>query len=200
MKQSDGSIAQRMNHDEFGRVTEDTNPGYLPFGFAGGLYDPDTGLVRFGARDYGPEVGRWTSKDPILFNGGDTNLFGYVQNDPVNFIDPFGLYQICSRPLNVVGGSSLQSMDPTLSHQYIQFEDGSTASYGNSGINPITGPGTQLNESGAGATCSKNIKVGETVENRMKEYAKKRYSQPYHLLNNNCQQFVGDVILNGSGL
>ncbi|WP_435102655.1 RHS repeat-associated core domain-containing protein [Arhodomonas sp. AD133] len=73
-------------------VTEDTNPGFQPFGFAGGLYDPDTDLVRFGARDYDPEMGRWTAKDPILFRGGDTNLFGYVLMDPVNGIDPSGLF------------------------------------------------------------------------------------------------------------
>lgn len=90
VKQSDGTVAQRMNHDEFGRVTEDTNPGYLPFGFARGLYDHQTNLVHFGARDYDAETGRWLSKDPILFAGGDTNLYGYVLNDPINFIDPEG--------------------------------------------------------------------------------------------------------------
>ncbi len=57
---------------------------------------------------YDPEVGRWTSKDPILFAGGDTNLYGYVGkvgkvphqietnlyqyslSDPINYIDPNG--------------------------------------------------------------------------------------------------------------
>ncbi|HMA95939.1 MAG TPA: RHS repeat-associated core domain-containing protein, partial [Polyangiaceae bacterium] len=63
----------------------------IPFGFAGGLYDADTGLVRFGARDYDPRFGRWTSKDPILFDGGQTNLYVYVGNDPVNRRDPVGL-------------------------------------------------------------------------------------------------------------
>ena len=43
------------------------------------------------ARDYDPQVGRWTSKDPILFNGGQANLYVYVGNDPVNRIDPKGL-------------------------------------------------------------------------------------------------------------
>ena len=57
-----GAIAQRLDYDEFGNVTQDTSPGFQPFGFAGGLYDKDTGLVRFGARDYDPSVGRWTSK------------------------------------------------------------------------------------------------------------------------------------------
>jgi YD repeat-containing protein len=46
-----GAIAQRIDYDEFGRVTQDTNPGFQPFGYAGGLYDPDTQLVHFGARD-----------------------------------------------------------------------------------------------------------------------------------------------------
>ncbi|WP_438031826.1 RHS repeat domain-containing protein [Sorangium sp. So ce204] len=85
-----GTVAQRMDYDEFGRVVLDTSPGFTPFGFAGGLYDPDTGLVRFGARDYDPEVGRWTSKDPLLFDGGDTNLYAYALGDPVNRTDPTG--------------------------------------------------------------------------------------------------------------
>ncbi|MDJ0764314.1 MAG: RHS repeat-associated core domain-containing protein [Myxococcota bacterium] len=88
---ADGTIAQRIDYDEFGRVLTDTNPGFQPFGFAGGLYDPDTGLVRFGARDYSAEEGRWLSKDPILFISGDTNLFGYVMGDPLNWIDIKGL-------------------------------------------------------------------------------------------------------------
>ena len=69
-----GEIAQRMDYDPWGKVLYDSNPGFQPFGFAGGLYDTDTGLTRFGARDYDAETGRWTAKDPILFNGGDPNL------------------------------------------------------------------------------------------------------------------------------
>ncbi|WP_437319781.1 DNRLRE domain-containing protein [Sorangium sp. So ce385] len=86
-----GAVAQRMDFDEFGRVLLDTNPGFTPFGFAGGLYDPETKLVRFGARDYDSEVGRWLNKDPIGFGGGDTNLYAYVGGDPVNRIDPNGM-------------------------------------------------------------------------------------------------------------
>jgi RHS repeat-associated protein len=86
-----GAIAEQMNYDEFGNVLLDSEAGFQPFGFAGGLKDPDTGFVRFGARDYNPAVGRWTAKDPILFGGGDSNLYGYVLNDPVNFADRVGL-------------------------------------------------------------------------------------------------------------
>ncbi|MFT4579434.1 MAG: RHS repeat-associated protein [Nitrospinales bacterium] len=78
----------------WGNVIADTNPGFQPFGFAGGLYDASTGLTRFGARDYDPENGRWTSKDPVRFDGDGPNLFGYVKNDPVNFFDSTGLMRL----------------------------------------------------------------------------------------------------------
>jgi len=87
---ANGTVVQALTYDEFGRVLEDTNPGFQPFGFAGGLYDADTQLVRFGARDYDAEVGRWTSKDPIRWAGGQGNLYVYVGNDPVGFTDPEG--------------------------------------------------------------------------------------------------------------
>jgi len=60
-------------------------------GLRGGLYDADTQLVRFGARDYDAEVGRWTSKDPIGFGGREANRYGYVFGNPINLIDSTGL-------------------------------------------------------------------------------------------------------------
>ena len=86
-----GEIVQRMDYDEFGNVLHDTNPGFQPFGFAGGLYDRDTNLTRFGARDYDPVTGRWTIKDPVGFEGGDANLYAYISNTPTSDIDPSGL-------------------------------------------------------------------------------------------------------------
>jgi RHS repeat-associated protein len=88
---TDGAIAQQMDYDEFGNIVNDTNPGFQPFGFAGGIYDQHTQLTQFGARDYDAFIGRWTNKDPIRFEGGDTNLYGYVLQNPINLIDPEGL-------------------------------------------------------------------------------------------------------------
>lgn len=87
---NNNDTVQELIYDTFGRITSDTNPSFQPFGFAGGIYDTDTQLTRFGVRDYNAEIGRWTSKDPIRFNGGDTNLYGYVLSDPINLIDPDG--------------------------------------------------------------------------------------------------------------
>ncbi len=85
-----GDVAQRLEYDVWGNITEDTNPGFQPFGFAGGIYDQHTQLVRFGARDYDPQTGRWTAKDPIRFEGDGPNLYGYVLNDPINLVDQNG--------------------------------------------------------------------------------------------------------------
>jgi RHS repeat-associated protein len=84
------TVVQRLAYDAYGRVVVDTKPGFQPFGYAGGLYDPLTGLVRFGARDYDAESGRWTGKDPIGFNGGSPNVYEYALGEPVRYTDPDG--------------------------------------------------------------------------------------------------------------
>ncbi|MEJ2428208.1 MAG: RHS repeat-associated core domain-containing protein [Deltaproteobacteria bacterium] len=90
---SSGNVVKRIDYDSFGNIIDDTNLAFpVPFGFAGGLHDRDTRLVRFGFRDYDPDVGRWTAKDPIFFAGGDTDFYGYVFSEPVNGVDPIGLW------------------------------------------------------------------------------------------------------------
>ncbi|MCC6996412.1 MAG: hypothetical protein IT370_17510 [Deltaproteobacteria bacterium] len=87
-----GVVAQRIEYDAWGQVVLDTSPGFQPFGYTGALVDRDTGLVHLGAREYDPGLGRFTTKDPLSFGGGDTNLLAYVANDPINHVDPTGLF------------------------------------------------------------------------------------------------------------
>jgi len=100
-----GNVIKKIEYDAFGNVIEDTNaPFDILLGFAGGLHDQDIGLVRFGYRDYDPDVGRWTAKDPIFFAGGDTDLYGYVLNDPINLIDPAGKYGVGGAIIGGIAG------------------------------------------------------------------------------------------------
>ena len=88
-----GAIVKAIDYDSFGVPLSDSAPGFfLPFGFAGGLADPVSGLVRFGRRDYEPQTGRWTARDPVLFDGGQANLYLYAGGDPVGQRDPTGLF------------------------------------------------------------------------------------------------------------
>ena len=48
-------------------------------------------LYYYRARYYDPKTGRFLSRDPIGFAGGDVNLYRYVRNNPINFRDPYGL-------------------------------------------------------------------------------------------------------------
>jgi RHS repeat-associated protein len=101
-----GVVAQELEYDALGAVVRDTSPGFQPFGFAGGLRDLDTGLVRLGARDYDPALGRWTAKDPLLLFGGAVNLYAYAGGDPVNGLDATGLVtDPCDPPDDRCGGS-----------------------------------------------------------------------------------------------
>jgi RHS repeat-associated protein len=90
VRATDGAVVQRLDYDEFGRVLINSAPGFQPFGYAGGLFDFQTTLVRFGVRDYDATVGRWTVKDPLGFAGGYANLYEYVDNNPLNAVDPSG--------------------------------------------------------------------------------------------------------------
>jgi len=88
---SAGALMKVVEYDSFGTMTLDSNPSFaMPIGFAGGLVDRTTGLVRFGFRDYDPIAGRWTARDPAVFNSDQINLYAYTHNNPVNLIDIVG--------------------------------------------------------------------------------------------------------------
>jgi RHS repeat-associated protein len=99
-----GSMPQRVDYDVWGRRTYELLASFQPFGFAGGLTDSLAGLIKFGVRNYDPMVGRWISKDPVLFEGGDVNLYAYCASSPVAWVDPVGKARETS-PTGQAGGA-----------------------------------------------------------------------------------------------
>jgi RHS repeat-associated protein len=92
MTDSSGNIVNKYAYDAFGKVLDQIEVISNPFKFVGGfgVMDEGNGLLYMRARYYDPEIGRFISKDPIGFVGG-LNLYTYVGNNPINWIDPLGL-------------------------------------------------------------------------------------------------------------
>ena len=104
---SSGAIVKRLCYTAYGVVLSDTNSAVDSLlGFAGGLKDSVADLVHFAYRDYDAETGRWTARDPSLFTANQPNLYQYVFNDPVNFLDPLGLFCIGGSFYFIVGGGA----------------------------------------------------------------------------------------------
>lgn len=87
---ANGDVVQRYSYDSFGTPKATTN-FKNPYQFTGREWDPETNLYYYRARYYDSYVGKFLSKDPASFAGGDVNLYTMVKNNPVNYKDSFGL-------------------------------------------------------------------------------------------------------------
>lgn len=84
------NVVQTYGYDSFGNL----RPSVAfrnSFTYTGREFDPEAGLYYYRARFYDAQDGRFVSRDPISFAGGDVNLYGYVENNPINWLDPSGL-------------------------------------------------------------------------------------------------------------
>jgi RHS repeat-associated protein len=85
------AVLDHLDYDGFGQVTESNVANGDRYKYTGREWDSDTGLQDNRERRYRPSTGSWTSEDPSGFLAGDTNLYRYVRNQPVNATAPFGL-------------------------------------------------------------------------------------------------------------
>ena len=83
------SVVASYRYDAFGRIMTLSGTLDQPFRFSTKRYLVSLGLNYYGYRFYDPATGRWLNRDPLGEAGG-INLYGFVQNDPVNFVDPAG--------------------------------------------------------------------------------------------------------------
>ncbi|GAK58230.1 YD repeat protein [Candidatus Vecturithrix granuli] len=87
------AIVAQYLYDPFGNLLAQSGTLDQPFGFSTKRYDTGTGLVYYGYRFYSPALGRWTTRDPLGEHGG-LNLYAFVGNNPVNWVDPWGLARL----------------------------------------------------------------------------------------------------------
>jgi RHS repeat-associated protein len=128
-------IAASYGYDSFGVIKAKTVTLNQPYMFSTKQYDDATGLSYYGYRYYSPTLGRWITRDPLGESGG-INLYGFVGNCPVNFVDPFGLEtELCIRPF-------YPFPPPYARHCFVRFngDNNDTLSFDTEGVHPDPAP------------------------------------------------------------
>ncbi len=123
------SVVNSYSYLPFGHIAQSAETLDNPFTFsaqAGAVHD-DNGLYFMRARYYEPGNGRFLSMDPIGPLGEDLNLYRYVGNNPVNFVDPTGTDWTLNTMLTAAGlstevGNSVDMIDGQLNGAVNQLE------------------------------------------------------------------------------
>jgi RHS repeat-associated protein len=121
---SSGTVAQRYSYSSFGKIESQVDPSLVqPYTFTAREFDSETGLYFYRARYYDPPAGRFLQEDPfnikivqrslhldratstssenrenilkgLIGRPQNLNQFVYLSNDPINFVDPLGLWSV----------------------------------------------------------------------------------------------------------
>ena len=94
-------VTETRDFTSFGEVVTPSSPTPSPdwtgtgimAGFTGHQHDAELGLVNMRGRIYDPRLGRFVTADPFVtepLNSQGLNRYAYVQNNPVNYVDPSG--------------------------------------------------------------------------------------------------------------
>ena len=204
MTDSTGKIVQAYEYDSFGNLHDNMNAIKQPYTYTGREWDKETGFYYYRARYYDPMAGRFISKDPIGFNGGDINLYAAVRNNPINNTDPSGMavYR-CTRPLNGFPNSSLLLSYLGLGHRYLWVDSmtpyngwglAPAAGYATLSLTSLTVPGRIQPEPARIGNCQL-ITTDSCKEQKVKELIEAQIPllQQYNLISYNCYDWARTV-------
>jgi RHS repeat-associated protein len=129
-----GALEERYEYDAFGKPYRGDFTSGVNLGYTGKPYDAVTGLYNYGYRDYQPETARFTTVDPVR---DGSNWFAYVNNDPVNYVDLWGLSATDSKNLNIQAGMQVGPVQQKVELNLQADKDKVSVDYSLTHKNPI---------------------------------------------------------------
>ena len=156
------TVVERFTYDVYG-APDHVSP-ILPYLFTGQRYDAESGLYYYKARVYSPGLGRFLQRDPVGYLGG-LNLFKYVDNNPVNYVDSQGL----------LGEKEVkETLDKSFGDTLTNEEKDKIAQFTGKQIKPWHLPGL---------LDPNNIKAQEELQKRVDEALKKANKETQDIFN-----------------
>ena len=149
-----GAVLERYQYDAFSQ-TQITDPAGAVrassivtnrFAFTARELDAETGLYHYRARSYSPSLGRFLQRDPLGY-GPDVNLYRYVGNNPINWVDPWGWYSPITQQGPIIIGHPGGLIGPTIFNHPVSDPSPTFAPHPGElqgptiNVTPIAGPG-----------------------------------------------------------
>ena len=199
MTNTSGTVLARYDYDPWGRSTTVIGTNKPDFNFTGLYQHAKSGLDMAAYRFYDPDLGRWLNRDPIGEAGG-LNLYGYVENDPINLWDPLGLDAIVLNDMNGAGrqGHSAVLVGNNQTGWSYYSKDGyGGGRYGDGNSRLATYPTfEQFYNSADAARYNRAVYIPTSLDQdlAMTTFGDRNYRDSYGFFRNNCSDLVNGVL------